>query len=79
LRDPAHLGNPLTEDEIADLVALRPETEPFAEAVAHTAYWTLVDMQEHGATSAEKAAAIVAFADWKKARLAELPPEHTAP
>lgn len=67
-----HPGDQLTDDEIAALVALRPDTEPFTESVAHVAYWTLVDMQDKGAPSTELVATIVRFAEWKKARLAEM-------
>ncbi|WP_158867271.1 hypothetical protein [Leifsonia sp. AG29] len=67
-----HHPAPLTDDVIAELVSQRPDTESFGEAVAHVAYWFLVEMQERGASSAETAAAIRRLAEWKRARLAEL-------
>lgn len=63
---------PLSDDTIAALVARRPDTETFADAVASAAYWTLLGMQKRGVPSAERAEALRRFGEWKSARLAEL-------
>ncbi|WP_295125943.1 hypothetical protein [uncultured Leifsonia sp.] len=55
----------MTPEEIRARIALRPAEEPLPESIAHAAYWALVDLQEAGGSSAEKAAMIRDFAAMK--------------
>lgn len=62
----------MTPDEIRARIALRPADEPLDESVAHAAYWALVELQEAGGSSPDKAALIRDFAAVKAELLAAL-------
>lgn len=59
-------------DEIRARIAMRPTDEPLDDSVAHAAYWALVELQEAGGTSPEKAALLRDFAAVKADLIAAL-------
>lgn len=62
----------MTPDDVLARIAPRPPEEPLTEAIAHAAYWSLVEFQEPGGSSPERAAMIRDFADVKAELLAAL-------
>ena len=64
-RQPFGIVGAMTPAEIRARIARRPPEEPLGESIAHAAYWALVELQEAGGTSPEKAALIREWATAK--------------